>query len=186
MTRSLTVDRVHAEQPEVFWQRKPSQSPLSETRLCLLSLKVETHLPAKTEILKCLSGPQKWLITGVPLSSAPAASEALCSQDRPGRGREPALQLDWLRGGLLLAPVSASLTVPELLLGQATKHGPPFSQKKGQGGEGEQKGAGFVLPSLHPVLGHTSLGPCWVEASSAGTSTYTIIFDSWQASLKLL
>lgn len=138
MTHSLTVDRVHAEQPEVFWQRKPSQSPLSETRLCLLSLKVETHLPAKTEILKCLSGPQKWLITGVPLSSAPAASEALCSQDRPGQGREPALQLDWLRGGLLLAPVSASLTVPELLLGQATKHGPPFSQKKKKAKEGRE------------------------------------------------
>lgn len=154
MTRSLTVDRVHAEQPEVFWQRKPSQSPLSETRLCLLSLKVETHLPAKTEILKCLSGPQKWLITGVPLSSGPAASEALCSPDRPGRGREPALQLDWLRGELLLAPVSASLTVPELLLGQATKHGPPFSQKKKKPRRGGRAEGCWVCVAISsPCLG---------------------------------
>lgn len=74
-------------------------------------------MPAKTEILKGLSGPQeKWLITGVSATRrlqtrVLAASEALCSRHRSGQGRQTALQLDGSAIGCSQKPPRASLSL---------------------------------------------------------------------------
>lgn len=70
-------------------------------------------------------GPQKWPITGVPLPSAPAALAALCSQERPGHGRETAQRIDWICTWLLPETLSGlPVPVPPRLLAQAIEPGP--------------------------------------------------------------
>lgn len=120
-------------------------------------------MPAKTEILKGLSGPQeKWLITGVSATRCLqtrvlAASEALRSQHRSGQGRQTALQLDGSAFGCSQKPPGASLSLSLRHSSFRQWSSPQLLVERCGGG---QTGTGSVLPSsCSPGLGCIPWGP---------------------------